>query len=60
MIFAFALMAVMGVTYYLLCLAENKRRDSLHGPAHDNPDVGLEADREDKTDGQNTNFRYTY
>ncbi|KAF4498669.1 allantoate permease [Fusarium agapanthi] len=60
MLFAFALMAATGLTYYVLCGIENKRRDKQYGNAHDDTDIGLEAERSDKTDWQNPNFRYTY
>ncbi|KAL1873618.1 hypothetical protein VTK73DRAFT_805 [Phialemonium thermophilum] len=60
MIFSFALMAAAGLVYHGLCFFENKRRDSKYGMPHDDADVGLEADRNDLTDVQNTNFRYTY
>ncbi|KAH7145603.1 major facilitator superfamily domain-containing protein [Dactylonectria estremocensis] len=58
--FAFALSAAMGLGYYILCVVENKRRDEKYGKAHDNAEIGLEADQEDMTDCQNHNFRYTY
>ncbi|KAJ3529683.1 hypothetical protein NM208_g9651 [Fusarium decemcellulare] len=60
MLCAFALMAATGLAYYVLCALENKRRDALYGKPHDNTDAGLEAERNDQTDWQNPNFRYTY
>ncbi|KAM0329264.1 hypothetical protein ACHAQA_004568 [Verticillium albo-atrum] len=60
MLCAFALMAAAGISYYFLCIAENKRRDSRYGKPHDQIHVGLEADRTDSTDLENHNFRYTY
>ncbi|KAL6400968.1 hypothetical protein AUP68_16688 [Ilyonectria robusta] len=57
---AFAVTAATGLTYYILCILENKRRDEKYGMPHDNAEVGLEAEREDMTDCQNRNFRYTY
>ncbi|KAK7716418.1 hypothetical protein SLS64_003572 [Diaporthe eres] len=60
MMFAFALMAASGVAYYLLCVFENKRRNSLYGVADDLIQAGLESERVDMTDWENTNFRYTY
>lgn len=53
-------MAATGLAYYILCGIENKRRDKQYGKAHDDTDIGLEAERSDKTDWQNPNFRYTY
>ncbi|KAM0427806.1 hypothetical protein ACHAPT_007263 [Fusarium lateritium] len=60
MLCAFALMAATGLAYYVLCAIENKRRDGLFGKAHETIDAGLEAEKNDQTDGQNPNFRYTY
>ncbi|KAK1634406.1 major facilitator superfamily transporter [Colletotrichum phormii] len=60
MIFAFALMAASGLVYYLLCVAENKRRNSKFGVPEDRLQAGLEQEREDRTDGENEDFRYTY
>ena len=60
MLVAFALMAVTGIVYYVLCIFENKRRDRLYGVAQDEAAVGLQAERDDLTDRQNVNFRYTY
>jgi hypothetical protein len=60
MLVAYALMAVTGIVYYVLCIFENKRRDRLHGVAQDEAVVGLQAERNDLTDRQNSNFRYTY
>lgn len=57
---AFAVTAATGLAYYILCILENKRRDEKYGKPHDNAEVGLEAEREDMTDCQNRNFRYTY
>lgn len=60
MMFAFCLMAAAGLAYYLFCVLENKRRDSTYGPSRDTVAEGIESDRQDKTDMENTNFRYTY
>ncbi|KAF5983765.1 allantoate permease [Fusarium coicis] len=60
MLFAFALMAATGLAYCVLCGIENRRRNKQYGKAHDDTDIGLEAERSDKTDWQNPNFRYTY
>lgn len=60
MLCAFALMAFAGISYYFLCIAENKRRDSKYGKPQDDLQIGLEADRTDSTDLENHNFRYTY
>ncbi|KAF3810204.1 putative transporter [Colletotrichum gloeosporioides] len=60
MMFAFALMAASGVAYYVLCVFENKRRDSQYGIPEDKVQAGLESEREDKTDWENKGFRYTY
>ncbi|KAL0941808.1 major facilitator superfamily transporter [Colletotrichum truncatum] len=60
MMFAFALMAVSGVVYSLLCIFENKRRDFNYGIPEDKVQAGLESEREDKTDWENKGFRYTY
>ncbi|KAM0362913.1 hypothetical protein ACHAPY_011437 [Fusarium culmorum] len=60
MLCAFALMAAAGLAYYFLCIIENKKRDKHFDRSHDVVDVGLEADKSDKTDLQNPNFRYTY
>lgn len=65
MIFAFALMAAAGIVYYLLCVAENRRRDAAHESAvstaalddHGSADA---VDKDDLTDIQNKSFRYTY
>lgn len=58
--FAFALMAASGLAYYLMCVLENKRRNSQFGVPENLIQAGLESEREDMTDGENTNFRYTY
>ena len=60
MLVAFVLMAITGVVYHALCVVENKRRDRLYGPAQDETAVGLQAERDDLTDRENHNFRYTY
>ncbi|KXH59390.1 major facilitator superfamily transporter [Colletotrichum salicis] len=60
MMFAFALMAASGLVYYLLCVAENKRRNPNFGVPEDRSQAGLEQEREDRTDGENKDFRYTY
>jgi preprotein translocase subunit YajC len=60
MLCAFALMAAVGLIYYFLCVIENKRRDKQFGKIHDVLDAGLEAEKSDKTDLENSNFRYTY
>lgn len=60
MMFAFALMAASGVAYYLLCVFENKRRNFRYGVPDDLIQAGLESEREDMTDWENKNFRYTY
>ncbi|CEI63680.1 hypothetical protein FVEN_g6801 [Fusarium venenatum] len=60
MLCAFALMAAVGLVYYFLCVIENKRRDKQFGKTHDVIDAGLEAEKSDKTDLENSNFRYTY
>ncbi|KAF2627095.1 allantoate permease [Macroventuria anomochaeta] len=57
---AFTLMAITGVVYCALCIFENKRRDRLYGVAQDEAAIGLQAERDDLTDRQNLNFRYTY
>jgi hypothetical protein len=45
----------------LLCLFENKRRDRAYGPPDTNDvALGLQVEAEDRTDGENTNFRYVY
>lgn len=60
MLCAFALMAAAGVAYYLLCIAENKRRDARFGAVQNTVQAGLEAEKSDLTDRENTNFRYTF
>ncbi|OLN85237.1 putative transporter C417.10-like protein 5 [Colletotrichum chlorophyti] len=60
MMFAFALMAASGLAYYLLCVAENKRREARYGAPEDAFQAGLESEKEDRTDWENKNFRYTY
>lgn len=60
MMFAFCLMAFTGLVYYVLCLYENKRRDRKYGLPHDQVQTGMDIEKEDKTDIQNHNFRYTY
>jgi hypothetical protein len=57
---AFAVIAFVGLVYSVLCVMENKRRDAKYGKPQDVAESGLEADRDDKTDAQNSNFRYTY
>ncbi|KAF6840193.1 major facilitator superfamily transporter [Colletotrichum plurivorum] len=60
MMTAFALMAASGLAYYLLCVFENKRRDAKYGVPQNEVQTGLQLESEDKTDGKNMNFRYTY
>jgi hypothetical protein len=61
MIFAFALMAAAGIVYYIFCVAENRRRDSVHGRPSIEVDGAHQAEySQDITDIQNKNFRYTY
>ena len=60
MVCAFAIMAASGVAYYLLCVAENRHRDAKYGKPHDDVQTGLEVERADVTDMQNSNFRFTY
>ena len=60
MLVAFVIMAIAGMVYYGLCIYEDKRRDRLYGAAQDEAAVGLQAERDDLTDRQNVNFRYTY
>ncbi|KAH6695453.1 allantoate permease, partial [Plectosphaerella plurivora] len=60
MLCAFAVMAAAGLAYYLLCVAENRRRDARYGKPKDAVQAGLEADKSDQTDLENHNFRYTY
>lgn len=60
MLCAFAVMAAAGLAYYLLCVAENKRRDAKYGKPQDVLQAGLEADISDQTDLENRQFRYTY
>ncbi|EOD45818.1 putative allantoate permease protein [Neofusicoccum parvum UCRNP2] len=50
-----------GVLYGLLCVVENRRRDSLYGrPVTALEDPSLSTEAEDRTDFENTNFRYVY
>lgn len=63
MIFAFALMAVAGIVYYILCVVENRTRDLAHGSVSSRIDGAHLQDSDgldDMTDMQNKNFRYTY
>lgn len=61
MIFAFALMAVAGIVYYILCVTENHRRDLAHGrPTIEVDGAYQSVDSQDLTDIQNKDFRYTY
>ncbi|KUL83733.1 hypothetical protein ZTR_08642 [Talaromyces verruculosus] len=61
MMVCFIIMAVTGVAYWLLCLFENKRRDREYGlPDTNDVALGLQVGAEDRTDGENTNFRYVY
>lgn len=44
-----------------LCLFENKRRDRVYGlPDTNEVALGLQVEAEDRTDGENINFRYVY
>ena len=60
MMCAFSLMAASGVFYYFVCVLENKRRNNTYGLPEDELQNGLEVEREDKTDLQNKDFRYSY
>ena len=60
MLVAFALMAVAGVLYCIICVVENRRRDHTHGLVQDVASAGLQANRDDVTDGKNLDFRYAY
>ncbi len=61
MLCCFAIMGAMGVLYFVIVFAENKRRDRLFGK----PDqhvrtivaLGLETEILDETDGENNAFR---
>ncbi|KAF4301535.1 Major facilitator superfamily [Botryosphaeria dothidea] len=61
MMCCFAIMAATGVLYGLICVFENHRRDRIYGKpvaALEVPSLSTEA--EDRTDFENTNFRYVY
>ncbi|KAI9742135.1 MAG: hypothetical protein M1834_000525 [Cirrosporium novae-zelandiae] len=65
MLFSFAVMAACGLAYWAICFFENKRRDRVFGEVgvggvNEVVMVGLDVDREDRTDGENEGFRYTY
>ncbi|KAJ5710012.1 Major facilitator superfamily domain general substrate transporter [Penicillium malachiteum] len=62
MLCCFAIMAVTGVLYFLVCFWSNKKRDKLHGRTEESMRVsaGLEADVDDLTDRENLRFRYMY
>lgn len=59
MLCCFAIMAATGIVYWVLIVAENKRRDAAYGKPGENAVVtGLEIDEQDRTDRQNKEFRY--
>ena len=62
MLCCFAIMAVTGVLYFLVCFLSNQKRDKLHGRIEGAERVyaGLEADADDLTDRENVRFRYMY
>jgi hypothetical protein len=63
MLCCFSIMAAMGILYFAVCFVSNQRRDREYGKIDESEGMvsaGLEADREDLTDRQNTRFRYTY
>jgi hypothetical protein len=60
MLVAFALMAVAGVLYWILCVVENKSKDHTHSLVQDVASARLQADGDDVTDGENHIIRYSY
>ncbi|EKG12354.1 Major facilitator superfamily [Macrophomina phaseolina MS6] len=61
MLCCFAIMAATGVIYGLICVVENRRRDGIYGkPVAALEDPSLSTEAEDRTDFENTNFRYVY
>lgn len=60
MLFAFALMAATGILYYMLCVWQNKRRETDNSRPQDDASEAVSGDVLDLTDGENPDFRYTY
>ncbi|KAJ4203184.1 hypothetical protein NW767_005295 [Fusarium falciforme] len=63
MLCGFAVMMGTGTLYFIICAIENKRRDRKSGAVDSEGTritAGLDAIRDDLTDKENKNFRYTY
>ncbi|KAM6508720.1 hypothetical protein FSOLCH5_011719 [Fusarium solani] len=63
MLCGFAVMMGTGTLYFIICAIENKRRDRKSGAVDSEGTritAGLDAIRDDLTDKENRNFRYTY
>ncbi|KAL2671410.1 hypothetical protein Neosp_013996 [[Neocosmospora] mangrovei] len=63
MLCGFAVMMSTGALYFIICAVENKRRDRKSGAVDSEGTrvtAGLDAIRDDLTDKENKNFRYTY
>ncbi|RTE69741.1 hypothetical protein BHE90_015878 [Fusarium euwallaceae] len=63
MLCGFAVMMGTGTLYFIICAIENKRRDRKDGAVDSEGTrvtAGLDAIRDDLTDKENKNFRYTY
>ncbi|RSL54364.1 hypothetical protein CEP54_009926 [Fusarium duplospermum] len=63
MLCGFAVMMGTGTLYFIICAIENKRRDRKGGAVDSEGTrvtAGLDAIRDDLTDKENKNFRYTY
>ncbi|RSM14168.1 hypothetical protein CDV31_005504 [Fusarium ambrosium] len=63
MLCGFAVMMGSGTLYFIICAIENKRRDRKDGAVDSEGTrvtAGLDAIRDDLTDKENKNFRYTY
>ncbi|KAI8656383.1 hypothetical protein NCS56_01242200 [Fusarium sp. Ph1] len=63
MLCGFAVMMGTGTLYFIICAIENKRRDHKDGAVDSEGTrvtAGLDAIRDDLTDKENKNFRYTY
>ncbi|WAO94639.1 Hypothetical protein NCS54_01223100 [Fusarium falciforme] len=63
MLCGFAVTMSTGTLYFIICAIENKRRDRKSGAVDSEGTritAGLDAIRDDLTDKENKNFRYTY
>lgn len=60
MLCAFAVMAAAGLAYYVFCVLENRRRNTLPQRPDEGTVNDLDANDQDLTDWENLAFRYTY